>query len=125
MAKKGPPKKRDYKAENAKRDYKAEHARRKARASRKRPGWTPERLAKFQATMARKHIVKRGKNQARDERVAERRAAKLALLNGRPVRQVGRPRKDQRPSSVTVLEADGTLATYVLTTVQAYVSQPG
>jgi len=81
------------------RNWAAEYARRKEKAG----GMSPSTA--YSKTAARQ----------------DKRTAKMALLSA----PASKPRmKDGRPTSVTVLELDGTLATYVLTQVWAYVRQP-
>src|SRR5262252_1849468 len=116
---------RPPKGEPKKRDYKAEWARRKAGKPKrgqhwaKGTKWTAARKKKFQATMKRKRVAR----EAHKADLALNRLGKQQLLNGGP-RPVGRPKGSGRAPTVTVLQDDGTLATYALTTVQAYVRQP-
>jgi hypothetical protein len=86
--------------------------------------WKPGQAEKFRATMAaRRAAMAAGGSPPRA-------ASKRQLLTNGPVHlnkagnMRGMGRKGGRPTQVVVLEADGTLATYVLTTVQAYVRQP-
>lgn len=83
--------------------------------------WTPERRKKFQSTMRHKAKLKAAGLKAPKVKKVRASAAN-GVLGAKPV---GRPPKSTKQAqSVTVLQSDGTLATFVLTTVRAYVKQP-
>jgi hypothetical protein len=93
-----------------KRDYRAERVRRKQLAAGKGAPRHPGR---------RRQTVPDGMTAY--EAKLTRRAKKQMLLQGPLPKQHGNAKFAPQ---VVVLEADGTLATYVLTTVRAYVRQP-
>src|SRR5262245_223862 len=82
--------------------------------------WSKAQRARYAATTKRNRLER----EAAKAEQALRRMGKQQLLNGNMPKRMGRPPKDSRLESVTVLQDDGTLQTYVLTTVRAYVRQP-